>query len=288
MSDHTHEGYITDPETAEEAERLRIQGRYFDAQLGLLPKELPDLTKIESSFEVLDIGCASGGWSCDLASRYRRLRVTGIDISENMILAAKAKAVADKLQTRVSYQVMDATKRLPFPDASFDLIHARAICAFMQTTGWHSLIQECTRLLKPGGYLCMVESDAQCWTSSPSLAEFYRLGHLALFENGNSWDKEGIGIVVRLPSFLRQAGLQVLSSQMYRIDLGRDTDGYKMGVKDYKILLRGIIPFCVKTGISTEEELDLLYKRAMKEIEDPEYNAYWMFTRVLGRKNLEQ
>jgi SAM-dependent methyltransferase len=152
---------------------------------------------------------------------------------------------------------MDATQRLRFSDASFDLIHARAICTFMQTSGWPSLIQECVRLLKPGGYLSLVESDAQCWTTSPALAEFYRLGHLALFENGNSWDKEGIGIVVRLPSFLRQAGFEVLSHHMYRIDLGQGTDGYTMGLKDHKILLRGIIPFCIKKRISTFELLSI-------------------------------
>jgi cyclopropane fatty-acyl-phospholipid synthase-like methyltransferase len=98
-SDHTpKDGYITDPDTAEEAERLRIQGRYFDAQLGLLPKELPGLATVQGGFDVLDIGCASGGWACDVANRFRSsVRVTGIDISANMIWTAKARVIASKL-----------------------------------------------------------------------------------------------------------------------------------------------------------------------------------------------
>jgi SAM-dependent methyltransferase len=287
MTDHTHkEGYIVDPETAEEAERLRIQGRYFDAQLGLFPKELPDLTTVEGGFDVLDIGCASGGLACAVATKYRSsINVIGIDISENMILAAKARSIANKLPN-ASFKTMDATiYPFPFQDSSFDLVNARAICAFMQVTGWPALVQECSRLLRPGGYLCFVESDAQCWSSSPALAEFYRFGHLALKANGNSWDKEGIGIVVRLPSFLRQAGFDVLSMDTYRIDIGREfPEGYKMGVKDYKILLRDVIPFCVKAGIATEEQLKELYVQAMKEIEEPDFNAFWLFTRIVGRK----
>src|SRR5205807_7950743 len=125
-------GYIVDPETQEESERLRIQGRYLDKYIGLLPKELPDLARVGSDFHVLDIGCSSGGWACNVANLYRHINVTGIDISSNMIRAARARVIANQIP-HASFEVVDATKYpLPFPDASFDFIHARLICAFMQ------------------------------------------------------------------------------------------------------------------------------------------------------------
>ena len=180
---------------------------------------------------------------------------------------------------------MDAASYpLAFPDASFDVIHARLICAFMQTTFWPRLIQECYRALRPGGYLCSVEGDAQCWSTSPALAHFYQIGHLALYQNGNSWEKEGIGIVVRLPALMKQAGFEVLPMETQRIDLGYGTEGYKIGFKDYKVLPRDIMPFCIKTGVATKEQLEALYADTLKEIAQPDFNVYWLFSRVVGRR----
>jgi ubiquinone/menaquinone biosynthesis C-methylase UbiE len=125
-------GYFVDPETAEEAERLRIQGRYLDKMMGLLPPQIPSLDTLHDG-SLLDVGCSSGGWACDIASQYPHLRVTGIDISENMIRAARARAYANKLHERAHFDTMDArVYPLKFPDASFHVIHVRLIFAFIQ------------------------------------------------------------------------------------------------------------------------------------------------------------
>ena len=47
----------------------------------------------------------------------------------------------------------DATERLDFPDASFDLVNARLVNAFLSRQDWPRLIQEGFRLLRPGGIL---------------------------------------------------------------------------------------------------------------------------------------
>jgi len=279
-------GYFIDPEKLEEAERLRMQGQLLDKEMGLLPavvQEQLDRSPL-TSYRVLDVGCSSGGWSCACVSHNEQLTVMGIDISESMIRAAKAKAIADKLQTRVSYQVMDATQHLQFPDASFDLIHARLLFGFQTMKTWPRFLAECTRLLRPEGYLICCENDGQCWTTSTALAEFLRLGHLALWRNGNSYHREYVGIVAHLPNFMRSNDLSIKAVNTYRIDIGKGSPLYGLAARDHQSFCRDVQPYYVRMRVATQEELNVLYQQMLGEIAAENFNGYWIFTRVVGQK----
>lgn len=277
-------GYFVDPETAEEAERLRIQGRYLDRIMGLLPPDLPP-SVTSAGGTALDIGCSSGGWACELAAQYPHLQITGIDISENMIRAARARAHANHLAQTCHFDIGDVrTLPLPYADASFSLIHVRLIFAFMTQTLWPQLIQECVRVLRPGGILILTENDAQCWTTSDALAELYRLGHQALYSNQNSWAREHVGIVVRLPHLMQASGLHLHSMHSHRIDIGAQSAGYRIGIKDHKTLYRDLYPFYLRQQVATPQQLDALYEQMCDDMEQPDFNAYWLFTRVAGQK----
>src|SRR5690242_13826239 len=122
-------GYFVDAEKAEEAVRLAAQGEELDRIMGLLPAAIPDLRS--TNFRILDVGCSSGGWASAVAARYfPHVHVTGIDISENMLRAAKARSIRDKIQMQTAYETMDARCPLKFEHASFDLIHGRLLFAF--------------------------------------------------------------------------------------------------------------------------------------------------------------
>lgn len=277
-------GYFVDANTAEESERLRRQGQYLNEKMGLLPEVIPSPDSFPD-FSVLDVGCASGGWLCDLAIQYRgKVRVNGIDVSENMLQAAGARAIRNKID-HAHFKKHDARAfPWPFPEASQRLIHARLIFAFMNRGMWPLLLAECSRLLCPGGYLVLTENDAQCWSTSPALAEYYRLGHLALYVQQQSWDKEGVGLVVRLPEMVRAQGLNVLSQDPYRIDIGKGTEGYKTAAKDHRSLYRDLQPFYLRSGVATQEELDVLYQQMVQEIAAEHFNGYWFFTRLTAQK----
>ncbi len=68
----------------------------------------------------------------DVAHTYPEIEVTGIDISHNMIAYARAHAEVRGL-TNAHFQVMNALEQLDFPDASFDLVNARAALGFVPT-----------------------------------------------------------------------------------------------------------------------------------------------------------
>ena len=93
---------------------------------------------------VLEVGCGAG---VDLA-RFARggAEATGVDLSPSAIELARANFSQQGLQGR--FEVADG-EHLPFPDNSFDLVYAHGVVQY--TADPQRLVDECRRVLKPGG-----------------------------------------------------------------------------------------------------------------------------------------
>jgi ubiquinone/menaquinone biosynthesis C-methylase UbiE len=104
----------------------------------------------ESPQEVLDVGCGTGVMGLLLAEMGHR--VTGIDLSEEMMAIAREKADAQKIP--IDLRAGDA-EHLPFNDGSFDVVVNRHLLwtlphpdiALME---WH-------RVLKKGGVVLIID-----------------------------------------------------------------------------------------------------------------------------------
>jgi SAM-dependent methyltransferase len=93
---------------------------------------------------VLEVGCGAG---VDLA-RFAKggAEVTGVDLAASAIDLARANFAQQGLQGR--FEVADG-ERLPFADNSFDLVFAHGVVQY--TANPRHLVDECRRVLKPGG-----------------------------------------------------------------------------------------------------------------------------------------
>lgn len=101
-----------------------------------------------SGKHVLEIASGTGGPALYLA-RMAGCRVTGVDVNAHGIEGASARARAAGLVDRVNFQHADATRRLPFEDASFDaLLCMDAVNHLLDRAG---VLREWRRVLKPGG-----------------------------------------------------------------------------------------------------------------------------------------
>ena len=176
--------YYVDPEDMEEMGRLLKQSIFLMRQCGGILSEHPH---IDTFHRVLDIACGPGHWATELAKKDQHLHVLGMDLSQRMINFAAAKAVQDGVEN-VSFEVGDATHMpLPYADGSFDLINASLMYAFMTRDLWPKLIQDCWRLLRPGGSLRIIQEDANIMTNSPAMHQYHVLGSLALQRAGVSF-----------------------------------------------------------------------------------------------------
>ena len=93
---------------------------------------------------VLEVGC---GAAVDLA-RFARggAQATGVDLSASAIELARANFEQQGLPGR--FEVADG-EHLPFPDNAFDLVYAHGVVQY--TANPQQLVNECRRVLKPGG-----------------------------------------------------------------------------------------------------------------------------------------
>jgi ubiquinone/menaquinone biosynthesis C-methylase UbiE len=101
---------------------------------------------------VLDVGTGPGVLLVELARRRPDLRLTGVDLSDDMIVAARRNV--EPFGDRVSARVADVTA-LPFGNGSFDLI-----VSSLSLHHWddpRGAVAELARVLRPGGRVCIYD-----------------------------------------------------------------------------------------------------------------------------------
>jgi arsenite methyltransferase len=116
--------------------------------------------QINETSHVLDIGCGVGLTACYLPERYG-CRLTGVDLSEQMVERSKERAVKKKVDALTTFQTANA-EALPFEDGAFDAVICESVVAFSQKK--QTVINEFTRVTKPGGYAGINEVT---WVKTP-------------------------------------------------------------------------------------------------------------------------
>jgi ubiquinone/menaquinone biosynthesis C-methylase UbiE len=103
---------------------------------------------IRAGMDVLDVACGTGNLAIPAART--GARVSGVDIAENLIIQARARAAAENLQA--DFRVGDA-EQLPFADASFDVVVSMYGAMFAPRP--EVVAAELARVCRPGGMIAM-------------------------------------------------------------------------------------------------------------------------------------
>ncbi len=96
----------------------------------------------------LDIGCGTGGYTLHVARTLRLAHITGFDVEEPVIQVARKRVQAEHMEHCVAF-VQAPPGRLPFADASFDLVFSKD--AMIHVNDKDALFAEVFRVLRPGG-----------------------------------------------------------------------------------------------------------------------------------------
>jgi len=110
---------------------------------------------------VLEVGCGAG---VDLA-RFARggASVTGVDLAASAIALARTNFEQQGLQG--DFRVADG-EQLPFADDGFDLVYAHGVVQYTANPG--RLVQECRRVLRPGGQAFFQVYNRVSWLNALS------------------------------------------------------------------------------------------------------------------------
>jgi tocopherol O-methyltransferase len=141
--EHMHHGYYG-PDGSEKKDRRQ-------AQIDLI-EELLQWAEVQTAENILDVGCGIGGSSLYLANKFNAT-ATGITLSPVQATRATQRAEDAFLSGRTEFQVANA-QAMPFADNSFDLVWSLESGEHMPDKT--KFLQECYRVLKPGGKLIIV------------------------------------------------------------------------------------------------------------------------------------
>lgn len=275
------ETYFIDAENAAEMARLINQDRLITRCMGgLFPSQL-DLGNMHA---ILDIACGPGGWALDVARTYPNTRVTAIDISQIMIAFAQYQAAQMDI-TNVHFQVMNILQPLAFPDQTFDLVNVRFISGFLPQTQWMPFLQECFRIMRPGGLIRLTEPERTI-SNSPSVEQLNDFLARAMHRAGQSSSPNELqfGITPLLRSFLTRAGYSNIQKAAYILESSAGTEEHLSQYQNSMVFFKLLQPFFVKAGITTQEEAEVLYQRTLDEMMKSDYCAVWYFLSAWGEK----
>lgn len=273
--------YVIDSESAAEMARLMRQDHLLTQGMGGLFPEGIDLSNVQ---DVLDIACGPGGWVQEIAFKHADINVVGVDISERMIAYAKAQAEVQGL-TNARFQVMNALRPLEFPDNSFDLVNTRLIVAFMLPEVWPKFVQECKRILRPGGILRLTDLE---WglSNKPAFEKICDQFNQALCKAGQSFSSNGthMGILPMLRRLASNGGFSNVGQKAHVIDFSYGQDAHEGFYHDLAAAFKLLQPFIQKWGVASSEELDKTYQQALAEMMEESFCGLWILLTVWGYK----
>jgi ubiquinone/menaquinone biosynthesis C-methylase UbiE len=173
---------VTTPDDRAAARALAKQerlSRAYDAEIGpVFGQRFAEmiLAALEprSAARVVEVGCATGGLTVELARRFdARSHLTAVD-EEPFVTLARSKLAGEPIG-RVSFEI-GAAAPLPLPDASADVAVSNLAAADFPEPA--RAVRELSRVLAPGGQAIVSASLRGSW------AEFLDLYRDVLLENG--------------------------------------------------------------------------------------------------------
>jgi SAM-dependent methyltransferase len=137
--------------------------RLFDLLIRILTRghdqayraDVLDLAGIVAGQHVLDIGCGTG---TQAIATWRRVQpggtVIGLDISRNMLAAARRKA--SRAQAEIDFREADAAQ-LPFESDRFDAVTITTVMHMIPNERQRLCLREAARVLRRGGRLLVID-----------------------------------------------------------------------------------------------------------------------------------
>lgn len=277
--------HVIDPESAAEMARLLNKSRLQTRHMGGLLPEQPDATVFR---DVLDIGCGPGGWVVDMAFTYPEMQVVGVDISDVCISYARTMAGEQEL-TNTSFHVMDALRPLAFPDASFDLVNVKFIAEFMPKSAWPGFIQECWRLLRPGGVVRITDYEMG-FSNAPAHEHLCGLYLRALFDADRIFSADGrhLGIINMLEPFLSRLGFKPTAHRVYAVNYSYGAEMHEEWTQDLMLKVRLTLSFLARMGIAELSELERMANHMEEEMGTANFSAIWIYLTAFGVKPLPE
>jgi SAM-dependent methyltransferase len=249
-----------------EQDRLRRQAEFAEHTV----YRNIDLTEVQ---HLLEVGCGVGAQTSILLRRYPQIKITGIDLNEQQLAAAKKSL--DQLplaQGRYTIQKMDA-QNMDFTAHSFD---GAFLCWILEhVPDPLQILNEVRRVLRPGSVIYITEvvnSSFFLDPYSPNLWKYW------MAFNDYQYDGAGDPFVgAKLGNFLSAVGFQKIKTEVITWHLdNRQPEKRRKIIEYWAELLMSAADQLVKAGYVTQEVVDAGMLELKKAQKNP--NAVFLYS----------
>jgi demethylmenaquinone methyltransferase/2-methoxy-6-polyprenyl-1,4-benzoquinol methylase len=127
----------------------------------------------DTQLQILDVCVGTAASSIRVATHYQQSQILGIDISDAMLSVGRRKVIKKKL-TNLKLINMPADA-MQFADKSFDAIMVSFSLHEFEYDLRERIFKEISRVLKPGGKLCVIDFARQCNRSNQAFMKVWTL-----------------------------------------------------------------------------------------------------------------
>jgi len=132
----------------------------------VIEMEIRELVRrLDDGDKVLDVGCANGFSTIQLASQ-KAIEIRGLDYLPEMIEQARAsmRSLPSSMPGKIDFDVGNIMA-IPEPSGVYDkVVVIRVLINLGEWSNQLTALRECARVLKPGGVLLLSEATIQGWS----------------------------------------------------------------------------------------------------------------------------
>ncbi|KAI9824110.1 MAG: hypothetical protein M1832_002180 [Thelocarpon impressellum] len=161
-------------------------------------------------------------------------QIIGIDISPHL--------KPDETPPNLWLQLDDLNRAFTFQHNTFDFVHSRLVANGINKARWPSYLRDIVRVLKPGGWVQMVEVYYNCQSDNGSLTENHALRQWSAQYMASLDGIKDLRVPLRLGQMMTEAGLVELQTLMIPLPLcgwQPGTSGKLGGVADERPRSKG-------------------------------------------------
>jgi SAM-dependent methyltransferase len=239
-----------------EQRRLRTQAESLREHTMALLEPI----EVAPKARAVDLGCGPGG-AIEILSELvgAHGHVVGVELDETSV--GSARTLIRKCGLGNVEIVRADARDTGLPSSSFDLVHVRLLLVNLAAP--EEVVAEMARLVRPGGYVAVLEPDVGlgvCYPPDPSLARLTELLTIAYRLSGAD-----LYLGRRLPQLLANAGLEKIAVQA-RAEVCPSGHPQRTVCVDLVQNMRSKI---LHWGLIDERELDQLDHAARGHLDDP-------------------
>lgn len=117
-----------------------------------------------STQRILDVGCGTGLWVCEMAQSFPQAKVTGLDLD--------LSALPDAWPANCQFVIGDVLRGLPFSEEYFDFVHQRFLSATLPAQSWPTVVRELARVTQHAGWIEVLEIGQSMTNPGPATCRY--------------------------------------------------------------------------------------------------------------------